>query len=318
MKQPFRFPRISPSTRAFFDAARDAPGSSPLTWLHGYIYGRWIYLYIGLGTGQRWPAKPLKCLAGALSRYGKPAAPREDIPPRHTFADTYHGKVVTLDAARQLVRVDRDVELRDLEHVVPYTLARDIVLRDPDHIVALECPCRAARPNPCLPMDVCLIVGEPFASFVLEHHGGRARPITSDEASEILSAEHARGHVQHAFFKDAMLGRFYAICNCCSCCCGALNAHRNGTPMLAASGYLPQVEADLCIECGACEASCQFGAITASDGPAVIDAAACMGCGVCVDQCPEGALTLARDSGGTVPLELDQLMAAAARAADSP
>jgi hypothetical protein len=25
-------------------------------------------------------------------------------------------------------------------------------------------------------------------------------------------------------YKDAMLGRFYAICNCCSCCCGAMEA----------------------------------------------------------------------------------------------
>ena len=221
MKQSFRLPGISPSTRAFFDAARRVPGGSPLTWLHGYVYGRWIYLYIGLGTGQLWPARPLKRLAGIMSRRAKTASTPKNASSRHTFADTYHGKVVTLEAARQLVRVDRDVELRDLEHVVPYTLARDIVLRDPNHIVALECPCRAASPNPCLPLDVCLVIGEPFASFVLEHHAGRAHPITPDEASDILSAEHARGHVQHAFFKDAMLGRFYAICNCCSCCCGA-------------------------------------------------------------------------------------------------
>jgi hypothetical protein len=26
------------------------------------------------------------------------------------------------------------------------------------------------------------------------------------------------------YYKDAMLGRFYAICNCCACCCGAMQA----------------------------------------------------------------------------------------------
>ena len=36
--------------------------------------------------------------------------------------------------------------------------------------------------------------------------------------------------------QDAMLGRFYAICNCCSCCCGAMNAWNNGTPILPSSG----------------------------------------------------------------------------------
>ena len=83
------------------------------------------------------------------------------------FADTYHGKVVTLEAATQLVKVGRDVNLGDLEQVIPYALARDIVLQNPDHIIALDCPCRSSRPNPCLPLDVCLIVGEPFASFVV-------------------------------------------------------------------------------------------------------------------------------------------------------
>ena len=81
------------------------------------------------------------------------------------FADTYHGKVVTLAAATQLVSVKRDIDLGDLEHIVPYATARDIVLQHPDHIVAMVCPCRATRAQPCLPMDVCLVVGEPFAGL---------------------------------------------------------------------------------------------------------------------------------------------------------
>ena len=141
-------------------------------------------------------------------------------------------------AASKLVTVQQDVTLTDLEHVIPYSRARDIVLRNPDHIVVLDCPCRVGRADPCLPLDVCLIVGEPFASFVSEHHPGRSRWITQDEAVEILWAEQERGHVSHAFFKDAMLGRFYAICNCCSCCCGAMQYHHQGIPMLASSGFV--------------------------------------------------------------------------------
>jgi hypothetical protein len=38
-------------------------------------------------------------------------------------------------------------------------------------------------------MDVCLIAGEPFASFINEHHPNRSRWINSGEAIEILRAE---------------------------------------------------------------------------------------------------------------------------------
>ena len=91
-------------------------------------------------------------------------------PGQITLSDTYHGKVIPLQTARELVSVKENVCVGDLEKVIPYQLARAIVLDHPDHIVALDCPCRVARENPCLPLDVCLIVGEPFASFTLEHH----------------------------------------------------------------------------------------------------------------------------------------------------
>ena len=44
------------------------------------------------------------------------------------------------------------------------------------------------------------------------------------------------------YYKDAMLGRFYAICNCCSCCCGAMQAHQHGTPMPASYDCLGTVQ----------------------------------------------------------------------------
>jgi len=78
--------------------------------------------------------------------------------------------------------------------------ARDLVLTNTGHNVALECRCRAAKDDPCQPLDVCLIVGEPFASFLNEHHPNRSRWINSGEAIEILRAEEERGHVHHAFF----------------------------------------------------------------------------------------------------------------------
>jgi ferredoxin len=309
-----------PSTRAFIREARRLPGYSFFDWLHGYVYARWVYLYIGIGTGEHPLAKRGKPVIGWIDRLISGRAERQpaavvlmpDGAERPVgFADTYHGKVVTLAAATQLVTLKQDINLGDLEHIVPYATARDIVLQNPDHIVAMACPCRAVRAQPCLPMDVCLVVGEPFAGFVREHQADRSRWISSDEAVAILTAEHDRGHVHHAFFKDAMLGRFYAICNCCSCCCAALHAQRSGTPMLAASGYVSVQDPDLCIGCGVCIEFCQFAAIAMADGRAFIDAAACMGCGVCVDQCDLGALTLVRDERKGIPLEINDLMRAA-------
>jgi ferredoxin len=227
---------------------------------------------------------------------------------RTSFADTYHGKVITTDAARQLVTVEEEIQLNDLEHVIPYALARDIILKNPSHIVALECPCRASRPDPCLPMDVCLIVGEPFASFVIEHHPRKSRWITGAEAEAILEGEHNQGHVHHAFFKDAMFGRFYAICNCCPCCCGAMQAMRNGTPMLTASGYVRHIDEDLCIGCGECVDACPFGAIEMGEGVVVGDQQKCMGCGVCVSVCQERAFSLVRDTDACEPLEIHRLI----------
>jgi ferredoxin len=304
--RPFR---ILPATRAFIREARRTPGYGLLDFLHGYVYARWVYLYIGIGTGEHRAVRlfgPLVRLVARLLDY-RPAC-AETI----TFADTYHGKVVPLDAARQLVTIDRPIRLTDLDHVIPYHLARDIVIRNPDHIALLECPCRSSRPTPCLPLDVCLVVGEPFAGFIVAHHPRRARWVSAAEAVAVLKAEARRGHVHHAFFKEALFGRFYAICNCCACCCGAMQAMRNGVPMLASSGYLSRLEAERCVQCGLCAQRCPFGAITWEEGgyPA-IDAAVCMGCGVCVNRCARKALGLVRDPVKPAPLELNRLLAEA-------
>ena len=185
MKDNGRRGPVLPSTRAFTREARRARDYSVFDWVHGYIYARWPYLYIGIGAGTH----PLARLFGPPLRWlGNLLPPPADTDDRPTFADGYHGKVVPLEAATQLVTVEEDVTLTDLETIVPYALARDIVLQHPDHIVVLECPCRSVRPNACEPLDVCLVVGEPFASFVAEHHPQRSRWISQSEAVDILRA----------------------------------------------------------------------------------------------------------------------------------
>lgn len=297
--------------RQFFQEADAIEGFSWFDRLHGYVYITFPYLYIAVGTANHWLAKAVIPL---LKAWGK-LHPKKQDTRRHslteksgTIADTYHGKALPLESAKTLVQVKEDIRIEDLEQVIPYVDARALIMHHPDHIVVLDCPCREAQENPCLPLDVCLIVGEPFASYVLAHHPEKSRQINAAEAEKILEEEDQRGHVHHAFFKDAMLGRFYAICNCCSCCCGAMRAHRNAVPMLASSGYLVAVDLQQCQACGTCATYCQFGALALIDGVLQVNEAECMGCGVCVSKCEQGALSLQLAPEKGAPFELSQLM----------
>ena len=48
---------------------------------------------------------------------------------------------------------------------------------------------------------------------------------------------------------------------------------------------------DECVSCGACEAECPVGAISAGDSKFEIDANTCISCGSCAGQCPVGAIS---------------------------
>ena len=302
------------STRQFYHEANQMEHFSLFDRLHAYTYIGWPYFYIAVGTGNHWLSKIIMP-AIQLWRWMFPRKNDPDIHSltiaSHSMADTYHGKALPLETAKKLVQVKEDITIEDLEQVIPYIDARSLILKHPDHIAVLDCPCRVAQENPCLPLDVCLIVGEPFASFILGHHPDQSRKITADEAVQILEEEDARGHVHHAFFKDAMLGRFYAICNCCSCCCGAMRAQRNHIPMLASSGFLAAVDDELCVGCETCVEYCQFGALSILDGKSVVDEAKCMGCGVCLSKCEQEAISLKLAPEKGAPFELEVLMEAA-------
>ena len=255
--------------------------------IHLFVYGRWTRLYLGL---------LIKHVVRWLGPSGK-----------EWLADRYHGKVLTPDHARSIIQVDRTIPLRDLEQIVPYRTARELVLQGPADMAVMECPCRLMRSSPCQPTQVCLIVGQPFVDLVLEHHPGTSRRILPDEALEILIAEHRRGHVHSAWFKDACLNRFFAICNCCPCCCGGIEAMlRWGVRMMAPSGFAAQVDSDRCQGCGRCQSACAFGALQVN-GRANVDVERCMGCGVCVDTCQQAALSLQREPSRGIPLDVRAL-----------
>ncbi|MBC7229658.1 MAG: 4Fe-4S binding protein [Actinobacteria bacterium] len=281
--------RMKPSTRAYI---RSVGWHRPDLWLHGLFYFGHTLQYIRIG---RWATGFAHRIPGHVRRH---------------YAETYHGKLVPLEEAQKLVTVSEEIELRDLEKVIPFSMCRDIVLENPDAILACKCVCRMTSPNHCQPDEVCLVIGEPYVSYILDHQPEFCRRVTAEEAVKILRQTDEAGCLHAAFFKNVTRGRFYAICNCCPCCCVALKSHRfHGVPFYGHSGLEPSFS-DACNGCRKCVEACLFEALTPGGKrrPPVLDREACMGCGACRAACPQGAVTLVEATSRPAPLRLDELL----------
>jgi len=255
-----------------------------LSALHGYVYGRWIKGYINV-----------------LINY---VIPRLGSRGKNWLAGHYHGKVLTSELAKAIITLDHDIPLQNIEQIIPYPFARDLVMKGPPEVAVFQCGCRQIRKNSCQPIQVCMAIGQPFVDFIIEHHPNSSRCITQAQALELLEAEHKRGHLHSAWFKDACLDRFYAICNCCRGCCGGIETMvKYGAPTMVSSGYVAKVDESLCTACGTCEDICLFGAIHMNE-KAVVKWETCMGCGVCQGQRPGEAISLVRDKRKGIPMDV--------------
>jgi Pyruvate/2-oxoacid:ferredoxin oxidoreductase delta subunit len=295
---------MKPSTKALFrlHGWRNIPG-----FIHGYIYGRWPNGYLAFITGSVFKRK-------GRSKPGKPSLRpvRAPGPVDRWFAGRYHSKVLTSEDASKIIKLDRPVVLENPERVVPFEMANRIVLDAPGTLAVMRCPCRQAKgEEACGPLEVCMVIGSPFVEFVVEHGTNGARAITREEAVRILEESRDRGWVHTAWFKDAMGGRFYAVCNCCRCCClGLKGMKRSGyeARYVTASGYIAALNGPACAACGKCETVCAFEAVTLRDGLAVVNRERCFGCGVCAALCPAGALTMVSAPEKGVPFDVEALM----------
>ena len=197
-------------------------------------------------------------------------------------------------------------------HILDYERATHII-EEADFIGVGTCFCRHKNYHlgiPCrqnAPMETCLTFGNVARS--LAEHGGYTRPIDKSEAKEILEMCYGYNLVQMG---ENVREQPAFMCNCCGCCCEALETVRRFSPMqpIATTNYIPKINYNDCVSCGKCEKVCPILAISMQENnlpvsdskeekPAkkrrpVIDESICLGCGVCARNCPKKAITLQR------------------------
>ncbi len=138
-------------------------------------------------------------------------------------------------------------------------------------------------------MEGCMMF-DMAADYYIEN--GLGREISKEEARQVLAKAEEDGLVHHS---SNHKGKKIFICNCCSCCCKAIDyAVRYNPNAIAKSNYYAAVTEDECAGCESCIERCQIGAIHMEDDIARINQSVCIGCGLCVPTCPTECIKMDR------------------------
>jgi len=186
--------------------------------------------------------------------------------------------------------------------VLDYERASEVV-KGARHIGIGTCYCRHKMSHlgrACAaPMDICMTFGGTAQSLV-KH--GIARKVEAAECLDLLQRAREEKLVQ---FGENVRSQVAFICNCCGCCCEALQAAKRFAWLnpVATTGFLPEVDAQECDGCGHCVTACPveaMGLVSANDPlkparrKARLDPALCLGCGVCARACRKDRIRLRR------------------------
>lgn len=177
-------------------------------------------------------------------------------------------------------------------HILDYEKATHII-EEAEYIGLGLCYCRhkmSHADHPCeidAPWDVCLTFDNVARS--LSEHGDYTKLVSKAEALDALERSYESNLVQ---IGENVRERPAFMCNCCGCCCEALQAARRFSPMqpVATTNYIPNISTEDCVGCGKCAKVCPVLAISMEakeDGKkrAVLDSEICLGCGVCARNC---------------------------------
>jgi ferredoxin len=163
------------------------------------------------------------------------------------------------------------------------------VLEAAESIALQDCECRTHYKRCEKPLEVCLLLNKVGDKAVAQ---GKARPISFDEATDVLKKANESGLVHLSLYMPEH--EVFALCSCCSCCCHDLQIiKRTGrSDIMVRSEYVAVTDFDNCIHCGDCEERCFFDARTIQEAELEFDPEKCAGCGLCVTTCPVEAISM--------------------------